>query len=80
MTTEQRRSLTSPDDTEMKLQLLEKVVAEGIDRLGLRELWSDCENVETVLQKLPIYHLVDYGGLTFILGKSAARPNFAAPS
>ena len=78
LTPQQHAGLIAPGHIELKSGLLDKVAAQGINNLGLGKLFEDCPNIEAVLEKLPIYHLVDYTGLERIL--KTVRPDLHLPT
>ncbi len=78
LTPEQRAGLIAPGQLELKTALLAEVATQGINNLGLDELLRDCSNIAGVLDKLPIYHLVDYIGLGRVL--QTVRPDLHLPT
>jgi len=78
LTLEQRADLITPGHIELKTALLADLAAHGLINLGLGELLGDCSNIAGVLEKLPIYHLVDYTGLERVL--KTVRPDLKLPA
>lgn len=74
---EQQATIISPDALDIKISILSAVVKSGINRLELQHLLSDCKNSNEILERLPIYHLVDYTGLAHILEQ--IRPDLTLP-
>lgn len=74
---DERAALVAPGHLALKTRLLSQVAAEGTSRLGLAELLADCQDSQDVLTALPIYHLVDYTGLSRVLAQ--VRPDLQLP-
>jgi hypothetical protein len=70
--------LLAPGRAAEKAALLEGIEAHGIRTLGFGELLGDCADAAGVLERLPIYHLVDYEGLRRVL--AAVRPGIRLPN
>lgn len=78
LTTLQFAAMVAPGQTELKRDLLKQVTTEGITNLDLKDFLADCPSIESVLAKLPIYHLVDYNGLELVLKE--VRPDLQLPT
>ena len=78
LSTAQRKVLIAPGQVEKKAEMLAEMEIFGIANLELPKLFKDSLTIEEVLEKLPIYHLVDYTGLASVLDK--IRPDIKMPS
>jgi len=78
LTPEQKAALLEPAYNPIKAVLLAEVVAQGIKTLGLDKFLAECAEIKAVLEGLPLYHLVDYGGLAEILAQ--VRPDLSLPA
>ncbi len=78
LTPEQKAALLEPAYNSTKADLLAEVEAQGIRTLGLDKFLAECADIQTVLNGLPLYHLVDYGGLAEILAQ--VRPDLRLPA
>lgn len=77
LTPAQQTALISPGEIEFKNSVLCDIEKHGINRLELHHLFADCQNSNQILERLPIYHLVDYTGLEHILEQ--IRPDLSLP-
>ena len=75
---EELKNLLDPGYHSLKAVLLEKVEAQGLKTLELEKLFLESASVQQILKELPLYHLVDYGGLEKLL--SRVRPDLRLPS
>ncbi len=74
----QREELTGPGELVAKEALLNEIRAYGLRSLGFDREWADCPDAQSVLQKVPIFHLVDLPGLALLL--ALARPDLHLPA
>jgi hypothetical protein len=75
---EELKALLEPGYHPLKAALLEKVEAQGLKSLGLEKLFLESDSVQQILNEVPLYHLVDYGGLERLL--SIVRPDLRLPT
>lgn len=75
---EELKNLLDPGYHPLRAALLEKVEAQGLKTLELEKLFMESNTVQQILKELPLYHLVDYGGLEKLL--SRVRPDLHLPT
>ncbi len=77
LTDELIAGLTGAGEIKVKQDLLGQVVSAAISNLALVELLAGCAGGAEVLAKIPLYHLVDYTGLSEIVRR--VRPDLTLP-